>query len=199
LSDTAISGFDLAVHPRADSIQPSIRKRENAMKANEPRQDLLVSIRPQYVAKILDGQKTVELRRRFPESVNLGAKVYIYSTSPVRAVVGCAKIKEVQRLPIADIWKQHANAACVSRQEFYDYFSGTKFGFAILLGSVKAMRIHLTASELEAQFGIVPPQSYRYVTKHFNSLLDDGPFQTTHRHSHSDRARRPEAGRGATR
>ncbi|MCA1412661.1 ASCH domain-containing protein [Bradyrhizobium sp. NBAIM20] len=169
------------------------------MKTSETRQDFLVSIRPQYVAKILDGQKTVELRRRFPAPVSVGTKVYIYSTSPVRAVVGCAKIKEVQRLPIADIWKQHADAACVSRREFYDYFTGTKFGFAILLGGVKAMRTHLTASELEALFGIVPPQSYRYVTKRFNSLLDDGPLQTTHRHSHSDRAGRPEAGRGATR
>lgn len=169
------------------------------MKASEPRQDFLVSIRPQYVAKILDGQKTVELRRRFPESVNLGAKVYIYSTSPVRAVVGCAKIKEVQRLAVADIWKEHADAACISRRDFYDYFSGTKFGFAILLGAVKAMRPHLTASELEAQFGIVPPQSYRYVTQRLNSLLDDGPFQTTHRHSRSNRAGRPKAGRSATR
>jgi predicted transcriptional regulator len=169
------------------------------MKTSEPQQDFLVSIRPQYVAKILDGLKTVELRRRFPEPVSVGTKVYIYSTSPVRAVVGCAKIKEVQRLTVADIWKEHADAACISRRDFYDYFSGTKFGFAILLGGVKAMRTHLTASELEAQFGIVPPQSYRYVTKRFNSLLDDGPFQTTHRHSHSNRAGRPEAGRGAAR
>jgi predicted transcriptional regulator len=169
------------------------------MTASEPRQDFLVSIRPQYVAKILDGQKTVELRRRFPEPVSVGTKVYIYSTSPVRAVVGCAKIKEVQRLTVADIWKEYSDAACISRREFYDYFSGTKFGFAILLGAVKAMRTHLTASELEAQFGIVPPQSYRYVTQCFNSLLDDGPFQITHRHSHSNRAGRPKAGRSATR
>jgi predicted transcriptional regulator len=169
------------------------------MMASEPRQDFLVSIRPQYVAKILGGRKTVELRRRFPEAVNVEAKVYIYSTSPVRAVVGCAKIKEVQRLTVADIWKEYADAACISRREFYDYFSGTKFGFAILLGAVKAMRNHLSASELEAQFGIVPPQSYRYVTQRFNSLLDDGQFQITHRHSRGNRAGRPKAGRSATR
>src|SRR6476620_2030419 len=113
--------------------------------ANELRQDFLVSIRPQYVAKILDGQKTVELRRRFPESVNVGTRAYIYSTSPVRAVVGCADINEVQRLTVSAIWKEYADAACISRREFCDYFSGTKFGFAILLGAVTAMRTHLTA------------------------------------------------------
>jgi predicted transcriptional regulator len=169
------------------------------MAASEPRRDFLVSIRPQYVARILAGQKTVELRRRFPESVSVGTMAYIYSTSPVRAVVGCAKIKEVQRLTVADIWKEHADAACISRRDFYNYFSGTKFGFAILLGAVKAMRNQLTACELESQFGIVPPQSYRYVTERFISLLDDEPFQITYRHSHSNRAGRPKAGRSATR
>jgi predicted transcriptional regulator len=169
------------------------------MAASEPRQDFLVSIRPQYVAKILAGQKTVELRRRFPEAVSVGTMAYIYSTSPVRAVVGFAKIKEVQRLTVADIWKEHADAACITRRELYNYFSGTKFGFAILLSAVKAMRNQLTACELESQFGIVPPQSYRYVTARFISLLNDEPFQATHRHSHSNRAGRPKTGRSATR
>ncbi|MCK1266883.1 MULTISPECIES: ASCH domain-containing protein [unclassified Bradyrhizobium] len=169
------------------------------MATSQSRQDFLVSIRPQYVDKILAGKKTVELRRRFPESVSVGAVAYIYSSSPVQAVVGCAKIKEVQRLAIADIWKEHAEAACISRRDFYDYFSGAKFGFAILLGTVKAMRQQVTARELESQFGIVPPQSYRYVTDRFISLFDDEPFQTTHRHSRSHRAGRPKAGRSAAR
>jgi predicted transcriptional regulator len=169
------------------------------MAASQPRQDFLVSIRPHYVDKILAGQKTVELRRRFPESVSVGTVVYIYSTSPVQAVVGFAKIKEVQRLAIADIWKEHADAACISRRDFYDYFSGRKFGFAIVLGAVKAVRNQLTVRELESQFGIVPPQSYRYVSDHFTSLFDDEPFQTTHRHPRSHRAGRSKAGRSAAR
>lgn len=169
------------------------------MAASEPRQDFLVSIRPHYVAKILAGQKTVELRRRFPESVRLGATAYIYSTSPVRAVVGCAKIKEVQRLAVADIWKEHADAACISKRDFQDYFNGVKFGFAILLGAVKPMRESLTARDMETQFGIVPPQSYRYVTEHFISLMNDEPFQTPHRYTHRDRVGGPKAGRSAAR
>ena len=143
------------------------------MATSRSRQDFLVSIRPQYVDKILAGEKTVELRRRFPESVSVGAVAYIYSTSPVQAVVGCAKIREVQRLTVAEIWKEHGDAACISRRDFYDYFSGTKFGFAIILGAVKAMPEQMTARELESQFGIVPPQSYRYVTDRFISLFDD--------------------------
>jgi predicted transcriptional regulator len=39
----------------------------------------------QYAAKILDGEKTVELRRRFPDSGSVGATLFIYSSSPIRA------------------------------------------------------------------------------------------------------------------
>ncbi len=75
--------------------------------------DVLVSVQPKFVSKILDGDKTVELRRRFPETTVTGALVLIYSSSPVRAVVGYARIRQVLRLPIAQLWRQHGVAACV--------------------------------------------------------------------------------------
>ena len=157
----------------------------------QPR-DLLVSVRPQYAAKILEGEKTVELRRRFPYSGSVGATVFIYSSSPIRALIGRAKIKDVQKLSVSEIWKEHSDAACISRKDFYRYFNGVKFGFAIMLGAVKPM-IRVTASDLESQFGIVPPQSYRYVAKNFLALIADDQLQAAGRYKHSDRARGPSA------
>jgi hypothetical protein len=49
------------------------------------RRDVLMSIRPVHVSKVLKGQKTVELRRRFPELGTKGATAFIYSSSPVRS------------------------------------------------------------------------------------------------------------------
>lgn len=154
--------------------------------------DLLVSVRPQYAAKILDGEKTVELRRRFPALGSVGATVFIYSSSPIRALVGRAKIEDVQKLSVSEIWKEHSDAACISKKEFYRYFSGVKFGFAIILGAAKPMN-RVTASDLESQFGIVPPQSYRYVAENFLALIADEQFQAPGRYKHSDRARGPSA------
>jgi predicted transcriptional regulator len=154
--------------------------------------DFLVSVRPQYATKILDGQKTVELRRRFPESGSVGATVFIYSSSPIRALVGRAKIKDVQKLSVPEIWKAHSDAACISRKDFYRYFSGVKFGYAITLSAVRPMA-HVTAGHLASQFGIVPPQSYRYVEENFLSLIADEQFQASGRYKHSDRARGPSA------
>ena len=42
------------------------------------KRDVVLSIRPHYSEKILEGRKTVELRRRFPVSVPTNTVVYIY-------------------------------------------------------------------------------------------------------------------------
>jgi predicted transcriptional regulator len=154
------------------------------------RRDVLVSIRPIYVSKILDGQKTVELRRRFPELGATGATAFIYSSSPVRAVVGCAQIKYVLRLPVTKLWKEHNDAACISKDKFDAYFAGLTFGFAIVFANVKSLKQELKASDLLDRFGIVPPQSYRYLTQECAALLIDERFQAADRHKRRDRARR---------
>lgn len=127
------------------------------------KQDILVSIRPKYVCKIMAGEKTVELRRRFPISLPKGARAFIYSSSPQQAVVGYALIKEVKRLPIGKLRSTHRSEACVSRIDFDEYFSGLEFGFAVILGKVKALLTPIDLNTLRDCLGIVPPQSYRYL------------------------------------
>jgi predicted transcriptional regulator len=165
----------------------------------EFRRDVLVSIRPHYASKILDGEKTVELRRKFPEVGAIGVTALIYSSSPVRAIVGYARIKHVLKLPVSKIWKEHGAAACISKGEFDAYFSGLRDGFAIVFESVQPLKNLFKAADLEAQFGIVPPQSYRYVGGDCVSLLSDEQFQTSHRHKRRHRARGPSARTGVSR
>ena len=111
----------------------------------EFRRDILASVRPIYASKILHGQKTVELRRKFPEVGATGALILIYSSSPVSAVVGCARIKHVLKLPVSRIWKEYGVATCISKHEFDAYFVGLKRGFAILIESVKSLKRQLEA------------------------------------------------------
>jgi hypothetical protein len=62
------------------------------MSAASSKRTVLFSIRPFYANKILAGQKTVELRRRFPEVGMPGSTAMIYCTNPVRAIVGSAQM-----------------------------------------------------------------------------------------------------------
>jgi hypothetical protein len=59
-----------------------------------PSRDVIFSIRPPHAEKILDGTKTVELRRRFTGDVRLGTLALIYTTSPTSALTGFARIQD---------------------------------------------------------------------------------------------------------
>jgi predicted transcriptional regulator len=145
--------------------------------------DLLVSLHPRHASNILSAEKTVELRRRFPEQHTRGALALIYSTTPVQAIVGVARIKHVLKLPVSRIWKEYGTAACVSKAEVEAYFSGLREGYVILLEEARPLKRY-------SQFGIVPPQSYRYVTGACIALLSDERVQAPDRHERSHWARR---------
>ena len=146
------------------------------------KRDVLVSIRPYYAEKIIGGQKTVELRRRFPEEAATGGLALIYSSSPVRAIIGYARIKDVRRLPVEQIWQEHGADACISRDDFDRYFDGLGYGFAILLAEVRKLTKQVGASDLQERFGFVAAQSFRYVGEEYHSLLKDERVQTSRRH-----------------
>ncbi|MBF0306825.1 MAG: ASCH domain-containing protein [Alphaproteobacteria bacterium] len=150
------------------------------------KRDVLVSIRPIYASKILSGDKTVELRRKFPEAA-IGATALIYATSPVQAIVGYARIKDILRLPIARIWREHGAAACIEQPDFDAYFDGMEFGFAVLLEGVQVLERPVNARVLRDEFGIVPPQSFRYLDEGYAALLSNEQVQISDRHQHRHR------------
>ena len=136
-----------------------------------PSRDVILSIRPVHAEKILDGSKTVELRRRFTGGVRPGTIALIYSTSPRSALTGSARIKEVQRLAVPELWERHCSAACLQKREFEDYFSGLASGYAIVLTSAQPLIRPLGLPELRQRFGFEAPQSYQYVPPHMRALV----------------------------
>jgi predicted transcriptional regulator/transcriptional regulator with XRE-family HTH domain len=136
-----------------------------------PSQDVIFSIRPVHAEKILDGSKTVELRRRFTDRITPGTLALIYSTGPTSALTGSARIKEVQRLTVPELWERHSSAVCLHKREFEDYFSGLESGYAIILTSAKPLTRPVGLPELRERFGFEPPQSYQYARSHLSTLV----------------------------
>lgn len=101
--------------------------------------DSLISIRPQYANAILDGHKTIELRRRIPR-IEQGARLWIYSTLPEGAIIGSAFVEDVYRMKPELLWKKFAKKTGVTRQTFDDYFVGVEHSIGIVL--TRPMRIH---------------------------------------------------------
>lgn len=127
-----------------------------------PQRDVVLSIKPQYSSKIIVGEKTVELRRRFPINVPAGTIAYIYSTTPDKALVGFAEIGSVSKKAISDIWRDHKSEACIRKKDFDDYFCGQEFGFAVSFIRAKALKKSIELEELRERFGFEPPQSFLY-------------------------------------
>jgi len=138
--------------------------------------DVVLSIHPQYSEKILEERKTVELRRRFPVPGQSGISLYIYSTSPVQAMVGVARIKEVQELPVQQIWTEFKENALIKHKDFRKYFRGLKSGFVLILYDIKPFPQQIPLRRLREEFGFEPPQSFLYVKNDLRKLLQDELF-----------------------
>ena len=119
--------------------------------------DAIISIHPGYADAILDGTKTIELRRRIPELAN-GTRLWIYATRPTAAVVGVATISDVNRAHPRTIWQKHRDGAGVDHASFMKYFHGAQEAVAILLDAVKRVG-PITIEELrEIRDRFHPPQ-----------------------------------------
>ncbi len=146
----------------------------------EVRRDLILSIKPEYSDKILVGAKTVELRRRFPLAAGKGAVAYIYSTSPIRALVGAAEIQDVERLPISTLWRRHGKSASIGKTDFETYFQGLDEGYALLMARPRSFLRPLDLAELKERFGFKAPQSYLYAKPSLQRALQNEPSNLSH-------------------
>jgi predicted transcriptional regulator/transcriptional regulator with XRE-family HTH domain len=145
-----------------------------------PSRDVLFSIRPAHAEKILTGNKTVELRRRFASAVTPGTLALIYSTSPTSALTGSARIKAVQCTDLTTLWKTHRKAACLDKSDFEAYFTGLERGYAIILESARALERPVGLTELRKRFGFEPPQSYQYASPRIRGLIENERPQAPH-------------------
>jgi predicted transcriptional regulator len=126
---------------------------------------LLLSVRPRFASSILDGTKTAEIRRQRP-AVHPGTLVIIYSTKPVGAIVGTARISGISHGNPADMWKQHQACTGIDKAEFDTYLSGAETAFVLLLQNAQRLEPLLTLEQIRAATTFQPPQSYRYLNQH---------------------------------
>lgn len=133
-------------------------------KGPEPikKRNVVLSINPEYANKILSGEKTVELRRRFPLNLPVNATAYIYATSPLKAMIGAAQILEVLKLPLEEIWSEYQKEVSIKRIQFDNYFSGLTEGYALLLVEPQYLIERFRLRDLQTDLNFRPPQSFLY-------------------------------------
>lgn len=121
--------------------------------------DVLISIKPQYVKKILSGEKRFELRKSIPKKdVN---KYWIYSSSPEKRIVGYFYSDCIIEKNIDDLWMIVKDKACIEKEDFDTYFFDKNKGYAIKITRVIKLKESLNPKDYILNFKA--PQSFYYV------------------------------------
>lgn len=118
----------------------------------------LLSIRPHYVDLIVNGVKSVEFRRRpFAKSIS---HIVIYSTTPVKRLVGVCEVERVVMDTPAALWYDHGDKGGITREALFAYLEGLLTATAIVIRKF----IPLTTEMHLPEIGIErPPQSFQYL------------------------------------
>lgn len=119
---------------------------------------ILLSINPQYVERIMCGEKKYEFRKNVCKR-NVD-KIVIYSTSPVMKVVGEAEVEEVLVDEPKKIWNVTEEYSGVEREFFDEYYEGREQAVAYKLKSV----VEYDKPKMLNEYGIKnAPQSFCYL------------------------------------
>lgn len=120
---------------------------------------MLLSINPEYVERILNGTKRYEYRKfKCRESVD---KIIIYATTPWKQVVGEAEIEYIIEDDILSVWRQTKEYSGISYKFFRKYYKGKKKAIAYRLKNVVTYEEPLTLQD----FGVLSaPQSFQYLS-----------------------------------
>lgn len=121
---------------------------------------LLLSIRPQFADAIIQGRKTIELRRTRPR-IPPGTYALLYASAPRMAVVAIARISSIVEDEPANIWRDYEGEIGISAAGFRDYFDGAETAYGLQLRDITPLD-PLSLSDLRA-LGVEPPQSWRYL------------------------------------
>lgn len=133
--------------------------------------DAIISIHPRHANAILDGAKTIELRRRIP-TLSIGTRLWIYATRPVGAVIGMATVERIVRGDPEEIWLEFGDQAGIDRIDFDAYFDGAEEAIGLLLIDVRRNAEHVEIERLRClRDGFHPPQVMMTISNHEAKLL----------------------------
>jgi predicted transcriptional regulator len=120
----------------------------------------LLSIKPVHAENIFAGRKTFEYRRKVFARTDV-RKVLVYCTKPVARLVGEFDINEILQAAPRRLWEQTCSGSGISKQYFYDYFSGCKLAYALRIGDIRQFQTSIDPRDIIPNFS--PPQSFMYL------------------------------------
>lgn len=121
---------------------------------------VLMSIKPEFVDRIISGEKSYEFRRVLYKRNDI-SRIVVYASSPVCRIVGEIEVASLLTDTHENLWQKTKDKAGISEQFFFSYFSGRDKANAI---EVKAFHPYEDQVKLKDKYpSLVPPQSFCYI------------------------------------
>lgn len=122
---------------------------------------VLLSIKPKYVERIFFGNKKYEYRKRIFKNLDIET-VIVYSTSPIKMVVGEFKISTIIENNPFDIWEFTKKYSGINKEEYNKYFEGRDKAYAIEIIEAEIYEKPMNLQEFNINIKH-PPQSFMYI------------------------------------
>lgn len=130
---------------------------------------VLLSIKPEYVEQIFNGQKRFEYRKILFKDPNVST-VIVYSTMPIGKIVGEFNVKQIHRDKPSKLWSKTKQYSGVAEEFYNKYFIGKTEGYAIEIDEPFLYEQPIDPKEIVE--GFVPPQSFFYFGNFDNIIAD---------------------------
>lgn len=119
---------------------------------------MLLSIKPEYVTKIVSGEKKYEFRKfHCREDVDT---IVIYATAPVKQVIGEASIIAIIEDVVDEVWKLTRPNSGITKKAFKEYYKNKQVAVAYQLGEVTTYDEPMELSDVGLSY---VPQSFAYI------------------------------------
>lgn len=122
--------------------------------------NVLLSVKPKYANEIISCRKKYEFRKSIFKRENIN-KMYIYSSSPVKKIIGIVDIDGILSDSPQKLWEQCHEDAGISEREFFNYFKNSDTGYAIKISNAQEFPTPIDPYHFNEDFR--PPQSFYYL------------------------------------
>jgi len=125
--------------------------------------DVLLSIKPKYVEEIEKRTKKYEFRKCVFKLFEDTNRVFIYSSPPVKKIVGCFKVGKILEEHLRVLWQELKDFAGIDEEDFFKYFENKERGFAVSIEELNIFKNPIDPKEIKENFR--PPQTFSYIDK----------------------------------
>jgi predicted transcriptional regulator len=120
---------------------------------------VILSIKPIYAQAIMAGTKKVEFRKKiFKKPID---KVFVYSSSPEKKIIGYFTIGEIIEDSPEKLWEKFNEVGGINKEDFFEYYKNSETGFSIEVKEFEKFNEDINPAEFFEKF--CAPQSYIYL------------------------------------